>query len=182
MSEIKKIRPITKAELTAKGVVALGDRPNTRTQYGVGGLSALELKKWFDALSVLISERVNELTEAIASVDAADYISSDKSTEGIDTLGDMVRAFYSGVFASDVMRCTLPGIIDTQTPVQTVMNHLAKRISDYKEDISKLEDECFCDVEFNETSGILYFKSQKGTVRSVVLPAFDFYGGETEDL
>ena len=96
MSEVKKLRPVSKAELAAKGVSALSDRPNTRKQYGVGGLTAQELKAWFDKLSVFLAEKINEIHDTISEDGASDYIKIDTDDANIATLGDLVRAIYSG--------------------------------------------------------------------------------------
>lgn len=138
MSELKKLRPINKAELAAKGVVALGDRPNTRQQYGVGGLTAAELKKWFDGLSVFLAEKINELQSTLAAPDAADYIPLEKPIGEIKTLGDMIRAFDSGLFASAVMRAALPGFIDGNAVMQTILNKIAEEIGGNNTDIETL--------------------------------------------
>ena len=47
---LKKFTNITAAELKAKGVVSLADKPNISSSYGVGGLSPTNLKLWFDKI------------------------------------------------------------------------------------------------------------------------------------
>ena len=48
---------ITPVELQAKGVVALADRPNVASNYGVGGLSPANLKLWFDKLARFLADK-----------------------------------------------------------------------------------------------------------------------------
>ena len=127
MSELKTLAPISEAELAARGVAALGNRPNVRQQYGVGGLSPEELKKWFDNLGRGAAGKINALLAMLAAEDAVDYIKAPPSeTEELNTLGDMIRAFYSGVFAKSVMHARLPGFFEEDNDVQSVQNILNK--------------------------------------------------------
>lgn len=127
MSELKTLAPISEAELAARGVAALGNRPNVRQQYGVGGLSPEELKKWFDNLGRGAAGRINALLAMLAAEDAVDYIKAPPSeTKELNTLGDMIRAFYSGIFAESVMHARLPGFFEEDNDVQSVQNILNK--------------------------------------------------------
>lgn len=128
MSEIKKLRPITATELAAKGVVALADRPNQRMPYGSSGISAKDLKKWFDQLSVLLAGKINELQNVLASPEAADYIMLEEAYNGVRTLGDLIRSMESGVFANYIMQAELPGFIDGKAVLQNILNRIAVEI------------------------------------------------------
>ena len=136
MSEVKKLRPINKAELAAKGVVALGDRPNMRQQYGVGGLTAAELKKWFDGLSVFLADKINELQNTLAAPDASDYIKIDTDDANIATLGDLVRAIYSGYLSERALNVTVPGL--ASGTLRYVLTRLNQEISLNSENIDTL--------------------------------------------
>jgi hypothetical protein len=125
MSEIKKLRPITAAELSANGVVALADRPNARGAYGQGGFSAADLKKWFDKLSGFLATKINDLQNVLASPEAADYIALEKAYDEVRTLGDLIRSLESGIFASTILHAQLPGFIDSNTVLQNVLNRIA---------------------------------------------------------
>lgn len=131
MSEPKKLRPINNAELAAKGVVALGVRPNTRQQYGVGGLTAQELQRWFDGLAVLLAGKINELQTAFGGADAADYIPlktpivDAANNIEIRTLGDLIRAYSDGTFASHIMQAALPGYVEGRSNLQHILNVIA---------------------------------------------------------
>jgi hypothetical protein len=98
MANLKPFTPITAQQIAAKGVAALGDRPNTRQQYGAGGLSAIELKLWFDQLATLIAARVTELQKALHEGDG-DYISVNADAD-IVTLSDLTEAIFDGKLAS----------------------------------------------------------------------------------
>lgn len=144
MSEPLKLRPINNAELAAKGVVALADRPNTRAQYGVGGLTAPELKRWFDNLSVFLAGKINELQNAFCSEEGADYIPLktpivDKQNDiDIRTLGDIIHAYGSGVFASHMIQAALPGFIDGNAMLQYILDKIAVEIGENNRDIDTL--------------------------------------------
>ena len=60
--------------MTANGVSLLADRPNQQGQYGQSGLSAAQLKAWFDKLSLLIAQKVNAIIDAFGGAEAAKYI------------------------------------------------------------------------------------------------------------
>lgn len=141
MSEIKKLRPITAAELAAKGVVALADRPNQRGPYGGAGLSAKELKQWFDKLSTLMASKINELQTVLASPEAADYIALEKAHDEVRTLGDLIRAMESGIFASTIMQAQLPGFIEENAVLQTILNKIATELGGNNIDISDIFEE-----------------------------------------
>ena len=66
---------IDQKEITSKGVQALADRPNKASQYGQSGLSAIQLKKWFDNLADLLREKINEDHAIFASKDATKFMS-----------------------------------------------------------------------------------------------------------
>lgn len=139
MSEIKKLRPITAAELSVKGVVALADRPNARGGYGQGGLSAADLKKWFDKLSGFLATKINDLQNVLASPEAADYIALEKAYDEVRTLGDLIRSLESGIFASTILHAQLPGFIDSNTVLQNVLNRIAAEIGENNTDIAALQ-------------------------------------------
>ena len=136
MSEVKKLRPVSKAELAAKGVSALADRPNTRKQYGVGGLTAQELKAWFDKLSVFLAEKINEIQDTISEDGASDYIKIDTDDANIATLGDLVRAIYSGYLSERALNVTVPGL--ASGTLRQVLTKLNQEISLNSENIDTL--------------------------------------------
>ena len=142
MSEVKKLRPVSKAELAAKGVSALADRPNTRKQYGVGGLTAQELKAWFDKLSVFLAEKINEIQDTISEDGASDYIKIDTEYENMQTLGDLVRAVYSGRLASTDLYVYVPGAGGESFagPLASVLSNLHRKISLNSENIGTLTE------------------------------------------
>ena len=136
MSEVKKLRPVSKAELAAKGVSALADRPNTRKKYGVGGLTAQELKAWFDKLSVFLAEKINEIQDTISEDGASDYIKIDTDDANIATLGDLVRAIYSGYLSERALNVTVPGL--ASGTLRYVLTKLNQDISLNAENIDTL--------------------------------------------
>ena len=51
---MKKLGNITNEQIKEKGVQALDDRPNAASQYGQSGLTAAQLKLWFDKLATFL--------------------------------------------------------------------------------------------------------------------------------
>lgn len=151
MSEPKKIRHISAAELAAKGVAALGDRPNTRQQYGSGGLSAQDLKKWFDSLAALIAERHNELLDILESADAADYIGVTSGIEGVNTLSALFRAMKDGTLAAELA-----------VTIESKPASLQSAIDDIVIRIGKVADEAFTYATYDENTKEFVFKTGSG--------------------
>lgn len=136
MSELQKLRPISKAELSAKGVSALSDRPNTRNQYGVGGLSPQELKAWFDKLGVFLADKINELQRTISEEGAADHIKIDTEQSDMQTLGDLVRAVYDGRLAAYALYVYVAGY--GEGTLAQVLTSLHRYTRENREDIDTL--------------------------------------------
>lgn len=104
MSVTKKIEEITPKQISDRGVQALADRPNAQARYGVGGLSAPQLKLWFDKLATFLAGKINEITKAISGEEAAFYVKLALEEANISNLGDLIEAFKNGAFASKVVK------------------------------------------------------------------------------
>jgi hypothetical protein len=164
MSEPTKIRHITKAELAARGAAALSDRPNTRHPYGKGGLSAKELKEWFDQLAALIADRHNELLDILASPAAADHIGVESGIEGVGTLADFFRAMSDGTIADQALLVKLE---DTTMTVQAATDEILRRIG-------SVNDKAFTAARYDEEKQEFVFTSESGN--EVHMP-FELSGG-----
>lgn len=95
----KQLANISNAELQAKGVVALADKPNVAASYGVGGLSPTQLKLWFDKLGRFLAGKINEIQTAL-SESGQEYVGIDNLGETITSLGDLTASFLNGGFAT----------------------------------------------------------------------------------
>jgi len=95
----KQFVNISNAELAAKGVVALADKPNVAASYGVGGLSPTQLKLWFDKLGRLMADKINTIQTALSEEGQA-YIGIDNLGVSIASLGDLTASFLNGSFAT----------------------------------------------------------------------------------
>lgn len=138
---LKKLVNITPAELKAKGVAALADRPNLTASYGVGGLSPTNLKLWFDQIGKFIAEKINLIQDVLSSDEAASYIKLnltglDAEKEAIEgfaySLQDLADAFLDGKFIAWVLgkqNATAKELL----PLQTILNNIAKSLSDLLE-------------------------------------------------
>lgn len=65
MNDVEKIARISAEQVEGASVEALSNRPNDRTGFQRGGLSAQELKAYFSALAKLSIDKVNEILDAI---------------------------------------------------------------------------------------------------------------------
>lgn len=145
---LKKLTNITPAELKAKGVVALGDKPNLASSYGVGGLSPTNLKLWFDQIGQLLSEKLNIIQDTLSGNDAASYIrlnlqgldSSKEELEGfIYSLQDLCESFRNGSFANYLLLLESAGDNKTKT-IQSIVFNFTQKMSTFAERLSDVEN------------------------------------------
>ena len=102
---LNKFKDIDRKEITSKGVQALADRPNKASQYGQGGLSAIQLKQWFDNLAEVLREKINEHHAAFASYDATKFVALSEvlKKKGIESLHDLIQSFSDGSFVEQYL-------------------------------------------------------------------------------
>ena len=81
------------------GVQALSIRPNAATAYGTSGLSAGDLKLWFDKVPTTLVEKIDEVIGIINGVEFAEYIKTDYEGEP-KTLADVFEAIGNGDFTA----------------------------------------------------------------------------------
>ena len=91
----KTFSPISEAQIKKASIATLADRPNSVSRYGDGGLSAQELKERFDAFPALVQKKINEIIEALASGEAAKYITLNEKSNVLqrDNLYDFIALF-----------------------------------------------------------------------------------------
>lgn len=92
---------ITDSEISTSGVSNLPTRPNAPQAFGGTGMTASELKAAFDALPILIAERLNSLIDDISAAHGSGITDAIKT--GIDsthTLREMLDDIKSGAFIS----------------------------------------------------------------------------------
>lgn len=150
---MKTIKKITTAQISEKGVRALADRPNANSQYGASGLSAQQLKLWFDKLAVLLAEKYNELLDAFSGTDAADYVRIALDAYGITSLQDLIDSFGNGAFAEKLMEVLPNAAATSRQKIQAVIYGFAQRISAGEEEITSLWANTGCDVGFALNKG-----------------------------
>lgn len=133
MGNLKQLTKITNKQIAERGVQALADRPNLTAQYGASGLSAAQLKLWFDKLATYLAEKINEINDAISSEDAGAYIRVCLDEYGYDNLRDLISSFTNGDFAKKVLKL-LPSAGATElTALQNIIDSTAKSISELSE-------------------------------------------------
>ncbi len=140
MSETKKIPEITQKQISDRGVQALADRPNAQARYGVGGLSAPQLKLWFDKLAEYLAKKINEITTAISSEDAAYYIRLALDEANISNLGDLINAFGNGTFAKLVVKVYPQKESDTGYSLTEILDKVLINEADSLESITYNSD------------------------------------------
>ncbi len=158
---MKEFSNITKTQIAQRGVQALANRPNTQTQYGVGGLSPGALKLWFDKLATFLADKINEIHVALSSADAADYICIDESKR---SLADLISGFKNGEFANELMLSPSAAITELES-LQDIINSTAQYISDIKESIEKLHCSINISTENNTLTFVIYNENNEELTR-----------------
>ncbi len=143
MSEKFKLPSISEDDIKNKGVQALDDRPNRSGKYGQGGLSAKELKAWFDNLTTLLAKNTRDVSDAFNSVDAAKYI---KLSKWYSSLFELIEAMDSGGLVTNLLKAKESGALSAQLKtLQDIINSFAKDISINKNNLDNLS----CKVDGN---------------------------------
>ena len=137
MSTTKQLTSITQKQIAAMGVQALADRPNATGGHGQGGLSAFQLKLWFDKLVTLAAEKINEMQSTLSSEEAASYIRIALDKSCVENLQDLVDAISSGALAGSLLRVYPSAAAENTEFLQTVLNSIAKSLAEFDERISK---------------------------------------------
>lgn len=137
MSENRKLINITDYQLNQSGVQALADRPNAAQQYGQSGLSAAELKRWFDKLARLLAGKLNLLQDTIQSSEGAEYIGIALSE--YKTLDALIEAMQNGEFADKILKLQENPTVSRAT-LQEIIYSISEKIADINEDIEHLEE------------------------------------------
>ena len=155
MSDGYKFSNITDNQLRQLGVQALADRPNAAQRYGESGLSAQQLKLWFDNLATLLAGRLNELQTALMSEDATKYIGL--AIGEYKSLGDLLNGIQNGSFAATVLKVLPNENADPET-LQNVIFAISKACSDLKDDLDNMPDDFIRRLKDTETD-IVYAES-----------------------
>jgi hypothetical protein len=155
MSDGYKFSNITDNQLRQLGVQALADRPNAAQRYGESGLSAQQLKLWFDNLATLLAGRLNELQTALMSEDATKYIGL--AIGEYKSLGDLLNGIQNGSFAATVLKVLPNENADSET-LQSVIFAISKACSDLKDKLDNMPDDFIRRLKDTETD-IVYAES-----------------------
>ena len=163
---IKNFQKVEDREIDSLGVKALATRPNSISQYGQSGLSADDLKAWFDQLGTAIAKKFNTMCDAFSSDTAGQYIRVDMKDIGVESLYDVLEAIKSGAIASK--------LLVGDTALSEVIKALRQGEATAKEDIDKLKEESVSTVELNidKDQYILTFSAKNAA--GDVLYTYDF--------
>lgn len=94
-----KTTKISESEIAATAVANLPTRPNAPQAFGGIGLTAAELKAAFDAMPIMIAERINSLIDDITAEHGSSVTNAIKT--GLDaehTLKDLFEDIKNGNF------------------------------------------------------------------------------------
>lgn len=92
-----KAQIITEEEIAERSISALPTRPNAPTEYGGRGFTAADMKAAFDALPLLVLERLNLLIEDVTSDDSDGLINKLSLGRGDGmTAGELVDLIFDG--------------------------------------------------------------------------------------
>ncbi len=133
---MKEFSKITDAQMKARGVQALADRPNQTGQFGVSGLTAAQVKQHFDMLATYLAGKLNEVFKVLASDVAAHYIKlaiykneTEKYEEQYEDLGYLVNGIATGDLAKRVLRLYPSASAEELKTLQAIVNDFAEAIS-----------------------------------------------------
>lgn len=160
MEKNYKFANVTDRQLKQMGVQALADRPNAAQQYGQSGLSATQLKQWFDKLAELLSGKVNELQNAINGEDAAKYIGL--ALTNYKTLDALIEGMQDGTFAADILKLLPNENALAKASLQDIIYGFAQTVSDIEENIDRLGDDKLDKVTEGATYKRVYAVDDKG--------------------
>ncbi len=155
-NNFKKFINIPSNLLLEKGVAALADRPNviSSKNYGKQGMSAQELKNWFDNLSKELINRINNIYSVLAETDAAKYIRIEMpgySTSEL-SLQDLLDSCLDGSFAEWIKAKATDGA-ELQS-LQIVLNNIDSHLSSIEETIEKTKQDIYKDLDkHNQDTG-----------------------------
>ena len=131
MSELKTIEQLT---FESGGISALADRPNQPSTFGMGGLSASELKKKFDELATEVKDKINEvIAKVLQSNEATKYIPfpTERSfVGGYQSVYDFIDAFKDGKIAQDLQVKTNNGVFYLSEIINTLLFNDSKNAED----------------------------------------------------
>ena len=160
MEKNYKFANVTDRQLKQMGVQALADRPNAAQQYGQSGLSATQLKQWFDKLAELLSGKVNELQNAINGEDAAKYIGL--ALTNYKTLDDLIEGMQYGTFAADILKLLPNENAPAKASLQDIIYGIAQSISGIEEELERLDNDKLSKVTDAATYKRVYGVDDKG--------------------
>lgn len=134
--EMKEFSRITNAQMKARGVQALADRPNQTGQFGVSGLTAAQTKQHFDLLATYLAEKLNFLFDEFKNPQAAAYYIA-LALDEYDNLGALVADIKEGGFAENLLMLHPSAGAGELVSIQEIVNNFAKEISERVEQITE---------------------------------------------
>lgn len=137
---MEKFDEITQAKIASLGVQSLADRPNASSQYGVGGLTAFQLKGAFDKLAIFLAERINLIQSVLASEKACEYILIKREDGKEITLSDFFVSILDGELAK-FFKLHPNFTSNDLMSIQEIINSKAIEIANLASDIRTVKDD-----------------------------------------
>ena len=146
----KTFSPISEAQIKKASIATLADRPNSVSRYGDGGLSAQELKERFDAFPALVQKKINEIIDALASGEAAKYITLSEKSNVLqrDNLYDFIALFCADNGDNEIIADFIEALYTMdgdKTPdsysIKEIFADISARFATINADISKVSSD-----------------------------------------
>lgn len=124
-----KTKRISDGEITPLKISSLPSRPTLPTQYGGRGYSASDMKEAFDALPLLIAQRLNSLIDDIsADFDASIATEIHTGSDSLPTLSDIFRGIESGELAESIklsdQKSLAFTLLELSNEIEKIKSHL----------------------------------------------------------
>lgn len=171
---MEKFDQITETQKKQLGVQALADRPNASTsQYGQSGLTATQLKLWFDRLGAFLCDHINRIYESLENGEFSRRIGVSTDEEGIVDLQTVISTFVKdmddGGFANTLRLYCHQGA-EELLPLQQVVYDMHYEAAQKHEEIWKYLQDIGCGYN---TAELVYIEDGGDTSVDVDLVGVD---------
>ncbi len=172
---MKEFSKITDAQMKARGVQALADRPNQTGQFGVSGLTAAQVKQHFDLLATYLAGKLNFLFEELKDPqEAAFYIAL--ALDEYEDLGELIADIKTGGFAKKLLMVYPSAGAESVVALQNVVNDFAKKISECVVQITEAAENSRVYAVSKDGEQTSIAVANEGEVRSGSIPVYNERG------
>ncbi len=172
---MKEFSKITDAQMKARGVQALADRPNQTGQFGVSGLTAAQVKQHFDLLATYLAGKLNLLFEELKNPQAAAFYIA-LALEEYGDLGALVADIKTGGFAQKLLMVHPSAGTEELVALQKVIVDFAKSINERVVQITESADNRRVYAISKDGEQISLEVANEREVRPSAIPVYDAEG------